>query len=85
MIFILFQILLNTPEGHPDHNHLREALEHCQELCSQVNEGVREKENSDRLEWIQQHVHCDGLPEVRMWWWVSPFIALNPLSYNATF
>ncbi|KAK1905796.1 Intersectin-1 [Dissostichus eleginoides] len=27
----------------------------------QVNEGVREKENSDRLEWIQAHVQCEGL------------------------
>ena len=30
----------------------------------QVNEGVREKENSDRLEWIQSHVQCDGAAEV---------------------
>lgn len=30
----------------------------------QVNEGVREKENSDRLEWIQSHVQCEGLVEV---------------------
>lgn len=29
----------------------------------QVNEGVREKENSDRLEWLQTHVLCDGLEE----------------------
>lgn len=29
----------------------------------QVNEGVREKENSDRLEWLQTHVVCDGLEE----------------------
>lgn len=29
----------------------------------QVNEGVREKENSDRLEWLQTHVMCDGLEE----------------------
>lgn len=29
----------------------------------QVNEGVREKENSDRLEWLQTHVNCDGLSE----------------------
>lgn len=27
--------------------------------ADQVNEGVREKENSDRLEWIQTHVQCD--------------------------
>lgn len=31
----------------------------------QVNEGVREKENSDRLEWIQAHVQCEGLSEVQ--------------------
>lgn len=29
-----------------------------------MNEGVREKENSDRLEWIQAHVQCEGLSEV---------------------
>lgn len=28
-----------------------------------MNEGVREKENSDRLEWLQTHVICDGLEE----------------------
>lgn len=35
----------------------------AEELCTQVNEGVREKENSDRLEWLQTHVACDGLEE----------------------
>lgn len=33
-------------------------------VCVQVNEGVREKENSERLEWIQNHVQCDGAVEV---------------------
>lgn len=33
-------------------------------FVNQVNEGVREKENSDRLEWIQNHVQCDGAAEV---------------------
>lgn len=55
----------NTPENHRDHGHLRDALERSEELCSQVNEGVREKENSDKLEWLQAHVQCDGLIEVR--------------------
>lgn len=58
------QIIENTPENHPDHSHLKHALEKAEELCSQVNEGVREKENSDRLEWIQAHVQCEGLSEV---------------------
>lgn len=62
--FFLHQILENTPENHPDHSNLRLALERAEELCSQVNEGVREKENSDRLEWIQSHVQCEGLAEV---------------------
>lgn len=33
------------------------------QLCAQVNEGVREKENSDRLEWMQSHIQCEGLEE----------------------
>jgi hypothetical protein len=34
-------------------------------MCNffKVNEGVREKENSDRLEWLQRCVQCDGLEE----------------------
>lgn len=62
----LLQILENTPENHVDHSSLKLALERAEELCSQVNEGVREKENSDRLEWIQVHVQCEGLAEVRL-------------------
>lgn len=62
----VFQILENTPQNHVDHSSLKLALERAEELCSQVNEGVREKENSDRLEWIQTHVQCEGLAEVRL-------------------
>uniref|UniRef100_A0A3B4T6Q1 Intersectin 2b n=1 Tax=Seriola dumerili TaxID=41447 RepID=A0A3B4T6Q1_SERDU len=57
-------ILECTAEGHADRGPLKEALERAEELCQQVNEGVREKENSDRLEWIQNHVQCDGAAEV---------------------
>ncbi|XP_029318535.1 intersectin-2a isoform X3 [Cottoperca gobio] len=57
---LIKNILEHTPEVHADRSPLREALERAEELCSQVNEGVREKENSDRLEWIQSHVQCDG-------------------------
>lgn len=60
----LGQILENTPESHADHGPLREALERAEELCFQVNEGVREKENSDRLEWMQSHIQCEGPIEV---------------------
>ncbi|XP_053445110.1 intersectin-2 isoform X3 [Nycticebus coucang] len=60
---LIRSILENTPENHIDHSSLKLALERAEELCSQVNEGVREKENSDRLEWIQAHVQCEGLAE----------------------
>ncbi|XP_011828097.1 PREDICTED: intersectin-2 isoform X3 [Mandrillus leucophaeus] len=60
---LIRSILENTPESHADHSSLKLALERAEELCSQVNEGVREKENSDRLEWIQAHVQCEGLAE----------------------
>ncbi|XP_064809278.1 intersectin-2-like isoform X2 [Oncorhynchus masou masou] len=56
-------ILESTKEEHADCGPLREALERAEELCTQVNEGVREKENCDRLEWIQSHVQCEGVTE----------------------
>ncbi|XP_015589739.1 intersectin-1 isoform X6 [Cephus cinctus] len=60
---IVSKILEYTPPGHPDRQYLQEALAKAEEFCTQVNEGVREKENSDRLEWLQKHVVCDGLEE----------------------
>ncbi|XP_033032306.1 intersectin-2 isoform X1 [Trachypithecus francoisi] len=60
---LIRSILENTPESQADHSSLKLALERAEELCSQVNEGVREKENSDRLEWIQAHAQCESLAE----------------------
>ncbi|CAK9797482.1 ITSN1 [Anthophora plagiata] len=60
---IIGKILEHTPLNHPDRQYLQEALAKAEEFCTQVNEGVREKENSDRLEWLQTHVACDGLEE----------------------
>ncbi|XP_011861112.1 PREDICTED: intersectin-1 isoform X2 [Vollenhovia emeryi] len=60
---IINKILEYTPVDHPDRQYLQEALAKSEEFCTQVNEGVREKENSDRLEWLQTHVTCDGLEE----------------------
>ncbi|XP_050994953.1 intersectin-2-like [Labeo rohita] len=60
---LIKNILENTPPTHADHAKLRAALEQAEELCSQVNESVKDKENSDRLEWIQNHVLCDGVTE----------------------
>lgn len=67
-IFVcIAQVFKHTSTDHPDYHNLQDALSKATELCNQVNEGVREKENSDRLEWIQTHVHCDGLAEVGIW------------------
>ncbi|KAK2154784.1 hypothetical protein LSH36_257g02045 [Paralvinella palmiformis] len=60
---LIEKILRHTSPNHADHTALSEAHSKATELCNQVNEGVREKENSDKLEWIQMHVICDGLPE----------------------
>ncbi|CAG5853966.1 unnamed protein product [Menidia menidia] len=57
------KILECTAEGHPDRSHMKVALDRAEELCQQVNEGVREQENLDKLEWIQSHVQCDGISE----------------------
>ncbi|XP_038132470.1 intersectin-2a isoform X2 [Cyprinodon tularosa] len=57
---LIKNILEHTPDDHDDHRPLQEALERAEELCSQVNEAVREKENAERLEWIQNHIQCEG-------------------------
>lgn len=53
---IINKILEYTPNDHPDRQYLQEAFSKAEEFCTQVNEGVREKENSDRLEWLQNHI-----------------------------
>ncbi|XP_023316913.1 intersectin-2 isoform X3 [Trichogramma pretiosum] len=60
---LIGKILEYTKADHPDRQYLQEALSKAEEFCTQVNEGVREKENSDRLEWLQTHVNCEGLEE----------------------
>jgi len=61
---LLIKKILNcTEETHPDRCLLEEALHKAEELCTQVNEGIREQENSERLEWLQRHVQMDGLDE----------------------
>ncbi|XP_063218277.1 intersectin-1 isoform X2 [Bacillus rossius redtenbacheri] len=60
---LIKKILEYTPPDHPDRQNTQEALAKAEEFCLQVNEGVREKENSDRLEWLQTHVSCEGLVE----------------------
>uniref|UniRef100_A0A6Q2YYZ7 Intersectin 2a n=1 Tax=Esox lucius TaxID=8010 RepID=A0A6Q2YYZ7_ESOLU len=60
---LIKNILEHTLACHPDVEPLRAALERAEEVCCQVNEGVREKENSEQLDWIQTHVQCEGAIE----------------------
>ena len=50
------KILKNTDPNHPDYHFLQKALKMSKNLCEQVNEGTRHKENTERLEWLQIHV-----------------------------
>jgi hypothetical protein len=59
-----FRILLEL-EGSMSFSFYSEHVSPYVFMCNfcKVNEGVREKENSDRLEWLQRCVQCDGLEE----------------------
>lgn len=52
-----------TDASHPDRGYLDSALEKAEQLCSQINEAVKERENADQLEWAQAHVQCNGISE----------------------
>ncbi|XP_071819770.1 intersectin-1-like isoform X2 [Apostichopus japonicus] len=60
---LIQKVLKYTPESHSDYSTTKSAHEKAEELCNQVNEGVREIENSENLEWLQTHVECEGLAE----------------------
>uniref|UniRef100_T1IY47 Intersectin-1 n=1 Tax=Strigamia maritima TaxID=126957 RepID=T1IY47_STRMM len=61
---LIKKILDYTPPEHPDRVQLEDALVRAQELCNQVNEAVRERENTDQLEFMQQHVPCDTMEKI---------------------
>ena len=60
------KILKNTHERHPDFVYLEKSLIMAKELCEQVNEGTRHKENTERLEWLQIHVDSTKNPELTL-------------------
>lgn len=45
-----------TTPSDSDHADLKAALAAAKTLCDQVNDGVRQKENTEQLEWLQSHV-----------------------------
>lgn len=78
------KILQYTPETHPDRQNLEDALAKAEELCSQVNEGVRERENCDKLEWMQNHVQCEGLQERLIFNSVTNCLGPRKIIYHGT-
>ncbi|XP_067051383.1 intersectin-1-like [Acropora muricata] len=60
---LIREILKYTPENHFDRSSLEAALEKAEELCQQVNDGVRNQENTDHLEWLQSHVNLESIGE----------------------
>merc|ERR1712179_688426 len=48
---LIKEMLKYTKVNHPDRSNLEMALEKADELCNQVNEGVRSQESTDLLEW----------------------------------
>ncbi|KAK3893529.1 hypothetical protein Pcinc_002655 [Petrolisthes cinctipes] len=60
---LIKQLLKYTPEGHPDYHNSQEALTAAETLCAQVNEALSQRDNTDKLEWMQRHVICEGLQE----------------------
>jgi len=53
---LMEKLVKKTDEQHPDYLCMIEALARAKTLCDQVNEGMREKENTEKLEWLQTHV-----------------------------
>ena len=68
------KILKNTDPSHPDYHFLQKALKMSKNLCEQVNECTRHKENTERLEWLQIHVDSAKNPGL-----CSIFIIIYPL------
>ena len=57
------QILDYTPASDSDYTDLKGALTEAKTLCDHVNDGVRQKENTEHLEWLQSHVVFTNLEE----------------------
>ena len=57
------QIVEYTTSADSDWDPLQQALEKAQTLCEHVNDGVQQKDNTEKLEWLQAHVQFVNLDE----------------------
>lgn len=53
---LIKRLISATESKHGEYNQLTEALIAANELCTSVNQAVKEQDNSDKLEWIEQKV-----------------------------
>lgn len=63
MSFIHVQILDYTAPSDSDYSDLKLAQQEAETLCEHVNESVRQKENTEQLEWLQTHIQYNNLEE----------------------
>ena len=50
---MLKELLKQTPESHPDMEELRAALRKVEEAATHINEGIRRRENLEKILEIQ--------------------------------
>lgn len=62
-LLLPLQILDYTSPTDNDYSELKSALGLAKVLCDNVNDGVRQKENTEHLEWLQSHVTFTLLEE----------------------
>jgi len=61
--FYCLQIVEYTSPTDADFDPLQQALGKAETLCEHVNDGVQQKENTEKLEWLQSHVQFVNLDE----------------------
>jgi hypothetical protein len=79
---LIKRIIDYTPESHSDMDDLRFALDVATSLCSDVNEGVRSTDNTDKLEWLQHHVQVVGIQENLVFNSLTNFMGLRKILYT---
>ncbi|XP_017772546.1 PREDICTED: intersectin-1 isoform X2 [Nicrophorus vespilloides] len=56
---LIGKILENTPDNHADYANLKEAQVLADKFLKRINENVRQKEDWERLDWLQTYVQND--------------------------
>ena len=79
------QILDYTSASDNDYKELKTALGLAKVLCDNVNDGVRQKENTEHLEWLQTHVSFSLLEEKLVFNSQTNFMGSRKLLHHGKF